>query len=189
MKRFLLIFALSFSLIMGTVFPVFADEAADNQEAQQAADEVDEEAQDDSGKAVVVDKLKNQFGVEEALINDLRSQKMGYGEVGIALSLAEQLPGGITDDNIQQVMDLRQGDGKTGWGNVARQLELNLGETVSQTKKMTQEIQTIKKTQAVKPQSQVTSPTKPPKPASAEKPVKVPKISRPPKPSTAGGKR
>jgi hypothetical protein len=37
------------------------------------------------------------------------------------------MPGGITNENIQKVMDLRQSDTKSGWGNVAKQLNLNLG--------------------------------------------------------------
>jgi len=40
-------------------------------------------------------------------------------------------------------MDLRQGETKSGWGNVAKQLNLNLGKVVSQTKKMANERQSI----------------------------------------------
>ncbi|GEM_PF-3493106 len=142
MDRTLLVLAVSFSLLAGApVVSVMANEETDSQEAQQAASEINTEADTDAGREAVAGRLQNEFHVEESVINDLRSAKMGYGEIGIALSLAEQMPGGITNENIQKVMDLRQADTKSGWGNVAKQLNLNLGKVVSQTKKIANERQ------------------------------------------------
>jgi len=142
MQRTLLVLAVSFSLFIGsTPVSILADEGKDNQELQKAAKETDVEAESDSGRAAVVKRLENEFKVKESQINDLRSKKLGYGEIGIALSLAQQMPGGITNENIQKVMDLRQGEGKTGWGNVAKQLNLNLGKVVSQEQKISHELQ------------------------------------------------
>jgi Sec-independent protein translocase protein TatA len=185
MSRFLLVLALSLSLVTGLTFSVLADEVTDNQEVQQVADEINEEAESDSGKAAVVERLKNEFDVEESVINDLRSKQMGYGEVGIALSLAKQMPGGITEENIQKVIDLRQGETKTGWGNVAKQLDLNLGKTVSQTKKMSQE---VKKTNTEQINAKTNAQLKTQKPPSSGKPS-TPKVSIPQRPAGAKGKK
>ena len=197
MKKSLLILAVCFSLALSGALPVFADEASDTQEAQLAANEVDQEAQDDEGRGRVVEKLRNEFQVEESVINDLRSRDMGYGEVGIALSLAKQMPGGITDENIQKVMDLRQGESKMGCGNVAKELDLNVGKAVSQNKKMANEAKAVRvkkseqtQTQTeAQTQTQVNKPAKPQKPSSVGKPSGAPKNSRPSRPMGGKGKK
>jgi hypothetical protein len=171
MNRTLLVLAVSFSLCIGsTPLSVLADEGKDGQEIEQSANEINAEAQSDSGKAAVVNRLKNEFSIEESQINDLRSKNLGYGEIGIALSLAQQMPGGITNENIQKVMDLRRGEGKRGWGNVAKELNLNLGKVVSQTQKMATERQTIKKPDTKQMQSQETFEPISERPASGGKP-------------------
>jgi hypothetical protein len=87
---------------------------------------IDEMASTPDGASTVVGKIANEFNVDEAVIADLRAQKLGYGEISIALSLAERMPGGITDENIASVLDIRQGPPVTGWGNVAKELNLSL---------------------------------------------------------------
>lgn len=169
MNRILLVLTVGFSLLIGTATPILADEDAD---AQQAANEINSEAESDYGKEVVVNRLKNEFNVEESQINNLRSkEKLGYGEIGIALSLAQQMPGGITNENIQKVMDLRQGERKTGWGNVAKELNLNLGKVVSQTKKMANERQTAKNPNINLPPGQEIAPSKSQRPVLTGKPA------------------
>jgi len=142
MNRMLLVLIAGVSLVIGTAAPILADEDAD---VQQAADEINRDAKSNAGKAVVVNRLENEFHVEESQINNLRvKEKLGYGEIGIALALARQMPGGVTKENIQKVVDLRQGEKKTGWGNIAKELNLNLGKVVRQAKKALNACQTVK---------------------------------------------
>jgi hypothetical protein len=97
-------------------------------------------AKTDQGEKVVVDRIEKEFGVTDTQIQDLRNQKMGYGEISIVFSLASKMAGGITDSNIQQIMQWRQGPPKMGWGEIANnKLGTKLGPTVSQVKNMNTE--------------------------------------------------
>lgn len=87
---------------------------------------IDSDASTRAGEAAVISKIVNEFGVEEAVVKDLRGRKLGYGEITLALSLAERLPGGLTPENLDMVMDARQGPPVQGWGNVARSFDLGL---------------------------------------------------------------
>ena len=93
---------------------------------EQEVIEINEEASAPDGEAVVIGKIEKEFDVDESVITSLRSQKLGYGEISIALSLAERLPGGITAENIDKIISMRQGPPVEGWGNIARDLELSL---------------------------------------------------------------
>ncbi len=68
----------------------------------------------------------------------MRDKKMGYGEIAIALSLCQKMPGGATDANIQQVMAMRQGTPAMGWGEIAKKLGTKLGPAVSQVRNVHQ---------------------------------------------------
>jgi len=87
---------------------------------------IDGDASTRAGEAVVIDKIVDEFGVDEAVVRDLRARKLGYGEITLALSLAERLPGGLTPENLDSVMDARLGPPVMGWGNVARSFDLSL---------------------------------------------------------------
>ncbi|MDP2653331.1 MAG: hypothetical protein Q8Q08_04795 [Candidatus Omnitrophota bacterium] len=108
---------------------------AEEAKLEETAAPIETEAQTNEGQQAVTQKLKNQFQVDDRQISNLRNQNIGYGEIGIVLSLAKQLPGGITDQNIQTVMGTRQREHKRGWGQVARELNLNLGRSISDVKK------------------------------------------------------
>jgi hypothetical protein len=75
--------------------------------------------------AHVQQKLATKFGVDEADIAGLRDQNLGYGEIDHTLTLAERLPGGITDENVAHVLEQRQGG--TGWGQIAHAQGTTLG--------------------------------------------------------------
>ncbi|MCC6502437.1 MAG: hypothetical protein IT362_04785 [Deltaproteobacteria bacterium] len=132
MKRFLsvLLFASAMTIVPNVA--VFAADALTEtetiiiDEVGDGIDDIDNDASTAAGESAVVGKIVGEFGVDEALIQDLRAQKLGYGEITLALSLAERLPGGITDENLDKVLDLRQGPPVQGWGNVARSLDLSL---------------------------------------------------------------
>lgn len=87
---------------------------------------IDGDASTRPGEAVVINKIVNEFGVDEAVVRELRARKLGYGEITLALSLAERLPGGLTPENLDSVMEARLGPPVKGWGNVARSFDLSL---------------------------------------------------------------
>ena len=132
MKRFLsaLLFASAVAFVPNiAAFAADAPaqiEVVDVEEVTDEMDDINDDASTAAGEAAVVGKIVNEFGVDETLVQDLRAQKLGYGEITLALSLAERLPGGITDENLDKVLDLRQGPPVQGWGNVAKSLELSL---------------------------------------------------------------
>lgn len=115
------------------------NEGKKEQELQTAVSTVDREAGEPQGEKTVVERIKKEFNVDHARVTGLRAQKLGYGEVGIALALAQKLPGGITDANVQKIMAMRQGPPVMGWGQIAHKLDLNLGHVVSAVEKVTHE--------------------------------------------------
>jgi len=76
--------------------------------------------------AVVQQKLAAKFGVEESQIASLRDENLGYGEIDHTLTLAERQPGGITDENVDNILAMRQ-DQHMGWGQIAKSQSTTLG--------------------------------------------------------------
>jgi hypothetical protein len=86
-------------------------------------------ADHDSGpghSAHVTQKLATKFGVDESHIASLRNENLGYGEIDHTLTLAERLPGGITTENVDQILYMRQEQGM-GWGQIAKAQDTTLG--------------------------------------------------------------
>jgi Skp family chaperone for outer membrane proteins len=128
-------------LFLCAAMPALAqDKPADEKKAVSAAAELDKDAAKPYGEKLVTEKIKTEFKVDDARVQGLREQKLGYGEISIALSLAEELPGGITDANVQKVMAMRQGPPVIGWGKIAKDLNLKLGPVISGVKKMSAEV-------------------------------------------------
>lgn len=116
--------------------PAFAQEKSrDEKKLDAAAASLDKEAGAPDGQKTVVNKIMETYKVDEARVQALRDQKLGYGEVSIALGLAQGLPGGINDENVAKVMALRQGPPVMGWGKLAKELGLKLGPVVSKVNK------------------------------------------------------
>lgn len=111
------------------------EDKKEEQRLEAKARALDAEASQSEGRVKVVGHLTEEFNVDEARINSLRDKNLGYGEISNTLSLAQQMPGGINDANVQKVLELRQGEHKTGWGKVANDLDVRLGPTVSQVQK------------------------------------------------------
>jgi len=86
----------------------------------------DQEASTPEGAARVTNRLAEKFHVETQVITDLRDQHLGFGEIDHALTLANQLPGGATQENINQIMTMRQ-DQHLGWGQIAHEVGTTLG--------------------------------------------------------------
>lgn len=115
------------------------DKTSEERNLESSAMEMDKEAAKPEGEKTVTDKLMAEFKVDAARIQSLRDQKLGYGGVSVALTLAQGLPGGITDENVQKVMALRQGPPVMGWGKVAKELGMKLGPAISKVKKISAE--------------------------------------------------
>lgn len=71
-------------------------------------------------RKAVMSRIKSEFKVDDARIKSLRDQKLGYGEITAVLAVAEEMPGGISDDNVKKVMSLRQGPPRRDWGELTR---------------------------------------------------------------------
>lgn len=129
-------------LFLCAAIPAFAQDKApaDEKKADSASMEMDKDAAKPEGEKLVTEKIKTEFKVDDARVQGLRDQKLGYGEISIALSLARELPGGITDANVQKIMALRQGPPVMGWGKIAKDLNLKLGPVVSRVKRMSADV-------------------------------------------------
>lgn len=126
------------------------------------------------GRRRVAETIARQFGVPEKVVSGLRARRMGYGEVTIALALSQQLmrreKGLSQTQAIDKVVALRKSG--MGWGVVARDLGLKLGDVVSEVKKADAQVARHDTTKIAKAE----------KPARPEKPGKLEKMDRPEKP-------
>lgn len=123
MKKWLLLSCIIASFVL-FCSDGYADEAQDVEQETQA---VDQEAHDAPSRQKVAERIKNQYQVDDQTIQKLRDQKMGYGEITTTLALAKRMDGGITDANIQKIVDLRKTD-KKGWGEIAKQFNVKMGD-------------------------------------------------------------
>ena len=76
--------------------------------------------------AHVRQEISQEFSVTEEQVSDLWGKNLGYGEIKHVYNMAEQMPGGITDENVNKILDLRQNQ-KMGWGNIRKELNLKKG--------------------------------------------------------------
>ncbi len=101
---------------------------ADEKNMEEISSRMDKDSHEPGGDQKVEARLENKFNVSDARIDSLRKQGLGFGEIGITLSLAKQMPGGINNQNINKIMALRQGgEHKEGWGKIAHDLNLKMG--------------------------------------------------------------
>lgn len=117
----------------------FARESSgEEKKLEAAAGELDKNHSE--GQQRVADALKARFGVSDGLIMGLRFKKLGYGEIAIALSLAQDLHSVIKDEDLHRIVVLRQGPPVMGWGEIARNLGLKLGPAISRVQKLSAEV-------------------------------------------------
>jgi len=102
------------------------------------------------GQDRVAGRIKAQFGVSDARLMGLRYRKMNYGEIAVALALAQGLRGGITDENLHTIVAQRQGPPVAGWDKIARGLGLKLGPVLLKIQKLTAEVRRQEKADKVK---------------------------------------
>jgi hypothetical protein len=112
------------------------DMSKDERNLEREAKRVNDTAAKPDGEKAVVKRLVADLKATEQQVQELRGQRLGYGEIAGVLSLAQALPGGVTDANIQKVVALRQGPPALGWGQVARQLGTKPGKIVSRVRKV-----------------------------------------------------
>jgi hypothetical protein len=123
-------------LSLGLLSASWAADTKDEKSLGKEATEISKTADNEKGEKVVVQKLETEFKVTDAQIQSLRDKKLGFGEITIVFSLAQKLPGGITDANIGEIVTLREGPPTMGWGEVAKKLDLKLGPVISQVKSL-----------------------------------------------------
>jgi hypothetical protein len=88
------------------------------------------------GRKRIAETIAKQMDVTDKLVMDLRGRKLGYGEITVALALSRQL---MKRDKVtqQQALDRVLGPRKSGqgWGAIARDLNLQLADVISDVKK------------------------------------------------------
>jgi len=132
--------------------------------------------------------LARDFKVPESTVTTLRDQKkFGYGEIAIALGLAEELAKrDNTSLGVALVKVMARRDAGLGWGQIAHEEGLKLGKVVSDVKKAEKALEKVEKAEAK--QDGHDKPGRPEKLEKAEKsekpekPEKISKIERPERP-------
>ncbi len=157
--------------VCGAVIPAFALEKAGNEkELETSAKELNKKYSE--GQQRVTGKIMAQFSVDQGRIVSLRYRKLHYGEIAIALGLAQDMHGGITDENLHKVVALREGPPVAGWGKVAGKLGLKLGPVLGKINSIVAEVRKDEKGHKVKKARKE-------KAAAAEKSQKAAKLERP----------
>lgn len=176
MKRFLACLFFT-SAVAFAVSPVVA--ATDIEVTiEEEAVTINEEAALPDGEATVIGKIEKEFDVDGSLISGLRAQKLGYGEITIALSLAERLPGGINDENIEKILSMRQGQPVEGWGNIARELGLKLNPSAEHLERVSDETAVENAKREVVRHEKTTRLERAGKPERVEKVEKIERVER-----------
>lgn len=133
------------------------------------------------GQRRVTEALAKQFNVGEAVVTDLRSQKLGWGEVAITLALSQELmkkQGLSQDAAIKAVLDKRQAG--EGWGRIAQDFGFKLGHLISEVKRADKGVARIEHARHEKAEKLVKheNPEKPEKAEKAERPEKPERVQR-----------
>lgn len=78
---------------------------------------INQDAMVPQGESIVAKQLADDFSVTSDRINVVLGNMMQYGDVAAVLAFAEKLPGGITNPNVDRVMNIRS---KGAWTDVAQ---------------------------------------------------------------------
>ena len=140
MKNKEMVMMVSGLLLCAGMLVLAEEKSADEKKLDTATVEMDKDAAMPACQEAFQERIKTDFGVDEVTVQGLRDKKMGYGEISIALGLAQQLPGGTTEANIQKITALRQGPPVMGWGRISRDLGLKLGPVISKVRKISAEV-------------------------------------------------
>jgi hypothetical protein len=139
MKHAVLLFALGLQLFAPHAAYAEAAPSKDEANLNREAARLVRTAATPQGEKAVTMTIVRELGVDDGRVQALRRSGFGYGEIAIAILLAQKLPEGASDANVQKILGLRQGPPESGWGEVARTVGTKLGVTVSQLKKLNNE--------------------------------------------------
>lgn len=103
---------------------------------QRVSSDLDKAAIEKEGRKTVEKRISSEYNVDADRVKGLRDQKMGYGEISIVLALAQRMPDGITDKNVQSILALRQGPPVMGWGRIAKEQGVKLGKMIRSVKRV-----------------------------------------------------
>jgi hypothetical protein len=104
----------------------FAQDGGDGMAIEWMSSIIDNEARKLGGTKVVAEHFKAQYGVNTDVIYALREQKIGYGDIGVVLAMAEQMPGGINRHNLDEIVSLHAGQNiSRRWETIADYLGLD----------------------------------------------------------------
>ncbi len=173
--------------------PLSPDEQRNAAQLRADADRLNSKAAQASstseGAQKVVSALAKEFKVPEGTVMSLREQKkLGFGEIAIVLSLAQEV---VKRDKvpfdvaINRIMARREAG--AGWGEIAHDLDLKLGNVVSDIKKADKLVVALQKADRLEPANKgespgVGQPEKIEKPVTPERPERVERPERPEKP-------
>jgi hypothetical protein len=118
--------AISVVFLPAVVFAA-ADQAAapaDIGKLNDAIAQINVQARGPQAEALIEKQLERDFSVSSRKIKALHQGKMEYGDMAAALALAEKLPGGITNHNLNEVT---RGKNRATWDQVAAFFKIDLG--------------------------------------------------------------
>ena len=81
----------------------------------------------------ILGKYAERFGVDKEALADLRARRFGYGEISHALVLSK-----MTEKPLDEIVAMR--DAGKGWGQIADELGVKLGEAKREVKRETRRI-------------------------------------------------
>lgn len=103
-------------------------------------------AKTSAGQRRVLQALAKQFKVQDSVVAGLKGRKMGYGEIASVLALSQELMKKDKKLGQQQALDtiIARRQAGAGWGVIARDLGLKLGNVVTELKKVDKVMESAK---------------------------------------------
>lgn len=131
MKKFMyrlisLMAVASFVAVMTTSIAAAVTPSKDENKLKAEITMLNADAKLPQAEKVIKKQLTDNFNVTSQKLNSLISKRMGYGEIAAVLAFADKMPGGVTDANINQVLNMRQS--KAGWDQIAKSANVDLSE-------------------------------------------------------------
>ena len=136
MKSHVSILGISTFLFLMPAYPSSdAQDREDDMTIEQVSPSIDKESHKLGGIKVVSEQLKRQFHINDDVIFSLRERKITYGDINTVLALAEQMPGSVNDENINEIVGMRQGKmGNAAWDRIAGYLGVETKPVIRRTK-------------------------------------------------------
>lgn len=78
------------------------------------------------GDKIISKQLTDSFRVSSDKVNTMLGRSLQYGDVAATFAFADKMPGGITDANVNQIVNMRSKG--TGWDQIAKSLNVSIGD-------------------------------------------------------------